>query len=184
MADQAIERILLKNGLIAEVGFLSDEDGTEELLEHINSAIREKTFISYDMEFTLEDEKEWKKNELEKMEAGNGFVLVARVDGRIAATTGATRDSGRSRGNIQLGILVAKRYRGIGLGRGILNLNIRQTRKRFRPKNIYLYAYSPNKSAISLYKKLGFREFAVFRKWAKFGNRYLDQIFMKLEKER
>jgi RimJ/RimL family protein N-acetyltransferase len=180
--DERLASISLGSGSEAKVSFLSKKDSTKELLDFINSAIKEKTYILYEKEFTLLQERKWKKNELQKMKDNEGFILIARMDGKIAGITEATRDLGRSKNNIQMGIIISKEFRGMGLGESLLRLNIKQTRKRLRPKNIYLSVYSPNKSAISLYKKIGFKRFALFPQWAKFGNKYVDQIFMKLEK--
>ena len=76
-------------------------------------------------------------------------------------------------------IAIAKEFRGIGLGEALLSENIRLAKK-MRPKTLYLTVMAPNKRARALYRKLGFREFAIFPKWAKYGNRYVDKIFMKL----
>ncbi len=177
-----MDRILLKDGRMAEVSFLSEKDSTWEFLRFINALIAEKTYVSYDRKFTLEQEEQWKKARVEELKKKDGYMLVARVDGKLAGNSGARRDSFKGRNNICLGIAIGKGYRRLGLGEALLKLNIKTAKKFFRPrpKNIYLSVLAPNRPAYSLYTKLGFREFARFRKWLLHRGRYVDHIFMRL----
>ena len=50
----------------------------------------------------------------------------------------------------------------------------------FAPKNIWLCVFAPNKTAMGLYKKLGFRKFAVYPGWIAHRGGYVDDICMKL----
>ncbi len=178
-----IPRIIkLKDGRIAAIGFLSARDSARELQSFINAFVREGSFLLYDRKTSLKDEMKWKKAKLADYRKGNGQVLVARVDGKIAGTSDARREPFKGRENVCLGIAIGSGYRGIGLGETLLRLNIETVRKRQKPKNIYLSVQSPNLPARALYRKLGFREFAVFPKWLKQDGKYVDHIFMKLER--
>ena len=175
-----MDRIRLKDGRIAKVSFLSEKDSTKDLRDFINRLICENACITLDKKVTMKEEEQWKKAELEKFRKKQGYVLIARVDGKIAGESGATKERGKGSENIVLGIVVAKEFRGVGLGEGLLRLSIKTAKKRFKPRNIYLSVLAPNKPAHALYKKLGFKEFAVFPKWIKQSNRHVDQIFLKL----
>jgi len=176
------KKIVLKDCRIATMAFLSRKDSVHELQDFINSLVEERTYLHYDRKVTLRQEREWKKKRLGDMRKREGYVLVARVDGRIAGTSGAYRERFKGRNNVSLGIAIAKSFRGIGLGEVLLRLNIRTARELLKPKNIYLSVLAPNKPARSLYEKLGFREFAVFPKWMLHKGKYVDHIFMKLER--
>lgn len=176
----AVIKIELKDGRTAEVSFLSKKDSTRELLLFINRIIAEKAYLIYDKKFTRKQEGEWKRKELEASEKKEGFLLVARVDGKIVATSGARMGNFKERRNVCLGIAVAKPFRSIGLGEALLRLNIRTARKLFKPKNIYLSVIAMNRPAYSLYKKLGFKEFAVFPKWIFHRGKYIDHVFLRL----
>jgi RimJ/RimL family protein N-acetyltransferase len=172
--------VRLKNGKIASISFLSRGDSAKELQEHINSLIAEDAPILLDKKVTLKEEKKWKEDKLAKQNKGNGFVLVARSDGKIIGTSGATQDIGRCRNNVVLGISIRKEYRRLGLGYLLLKENITQARKRLKAKRTYLSVLSGNRSALVLYKKSGFRKMAVFPKWILYKGKYVDQIFMVL----
>jgi len=174
--------ITLKDGRIATVSYLSKKDSTRELLRFINKLIREKTYLLQDRPFSMKAEEQWKKSELSNFKKRQSYLLVARVDGKIAATSGAKRRLGAARNNVELGIAVAKEFRRIGLGEGMLRLNIKTAKTFFKPKprNIYLTVFKANKPAYALYRKLGFREFAVMPDWFLHRGKYIDMIALKL----
>lgn len=174
------ERIRLKNGKVARVGYLSEKDSAKELQAFINSLIGENAPLGMDRKTSLKQEIEWKRNQLSKQKKDEGFLFVARIDGKIAGTSGANREQGKGRNNVILGIAIRKGFRGIGLGEALLRLNIENAKKRLKPRNIYLSVFRPNKPAWNLYSKLGFREFASFPKWMLHNGRYVDHVFMKL----
>ena len=177
-----MDKIKLRDGRIATIGFLSEKDGVRELQRFINGLVKESTYLLYDRRMTLKEEKEWKRKNLAAFRKRDGYALVARVDGKLAGTSNAHREKFKARDNITLAIAIAKRYRGIGLGEALLRLNIKTAKRFFRPKprSIYLSVFGPNKAARSLYRKLGFREFAVFPGWFLHRGKYEDQVFMKL----
>lgn len=179
---QLPQDVRLKGGRVATVGFLTDRDGARELQGFINSFIREGSFLLYDRKTSLAEEMKWKKAKLADYRKGNGQVLIARINGKIAGTSDARREPFKGRDNVCLGIAIASDYRGLGLGEALLRLNIESVRRRQKPRNIYLSVQSPNRPARALYRKLGFREFAVFPKWLKQDGKYVDHIFMKLER--
>jgi RimJ/RimL family protein N-acetyltransferase len=173
----------LEDGRTACIDFLSKKDNVRELQGFLNALVAEKTYITYDEKITLREEIEWKKKRLREFRKGEGYNLVGRIDGKIAGLSGAHRDRCKARDNICLGISIGKHYRRIGLGEAILRLNISLARKMLKPRNIYLSVFAPNKPAVSLYKKLGFRKFAVYPKWLLHNGRYVDHVFMRLDRK-
>jgi len=175
------KEVKLKDGRIATIGFLSRRDDAGELRNYINSFVGEKAFLLADRKYSLKEEKEWKTNTLKAMRKGGHCHLIARVDGEIAGTTDAKRGKFKEKNNVSLGIAIAKPYRGIGLGEALLGENIRIAKRRWKPRNVFLSVLAPNRPARSLYRKLGFREFAIFPKWLLHEGRYIDQVFLKLK---
>ncbi len=182
MAWRLDRRIRLKDGRIATVSFLSDKDSAAELRLFINSLIAEGTYIVHDRKYSLEEQKKWKRDSLKAMEKGDFYYMAARVDGKIAGATEARRGRFKERDNVSLGIAIAKPYRGIGLGEALLRLNTSMARKLMKPRNIWLCAFAPNKPALTLYKKVGFREFAIFPKWMLHKGEYVDDVCLILNR--
>lgn len=177
-----MDEIKLRDGRVAKVSYLSKDDSTEELLEFINGLIEENACVLYDRKFTLKEEQEWKKNTLRQLREREGYLLVARVDGKFAGDTGCKRGMFKESGNVCLGVAIAREFRGLGLGEGLLRMNIEHAKKFFNetPKNIYLSVFATNRPAKALYRKLGFKEIAVLPKWLKHKGQYIDHIYMKL----
>ncbi|MFH0884308.1 MAG: GNAT family N-acetyltransferase [Candidatus Micrarchaeota archaeon] len=143
MADLMMPRkVALKDGRTATIAFLSTKDGARELQSFINAFVREGSFLLYDRKTSLKDEMKWKKAKLADFAKGDGQVLVARVDGKIAGTSDARREPFKGRDNVSLGIAIASGYRGAGLGEALLRLNIETVRKRQKPK-IFIYPSNP-----------------------------------------
>jgi len=176
------KEVKLRDGRTAKLEYLSEKDSTEELLKLINGLVEEKACILYNKKFTLEEEEKWKRGRLEEFKKRNGYVIIARVDGNLAGSSGCKKGDFKEKGNVCLGVIVAKEYRGLGLGEALLRLNVETVHKFFgeEPNNIYLSVFATNKAAASLYRKLGFKEFATLPKWLFHKGEYVDHIFMKL----
>ena len=177
--------VSLKNKQTAEISLLSPKVTARQLMEFINKIIHERAFIVYRKKITLNAEKEWRLQKLKDQKTNQGFLLVVTVDGQIAGTSEARRDrTDSTMQNIGLGIAIAKKYRGIGLGEALLRENIAECRRFFspKPKTIYLTVFKDNKVAQRLYRKIGFRKFAVFPNWVNHYGKFGDEIFMKLKK--
>jgi len=172
----------LRDGRMAEISFLAKTDSVREFMGYINALVEEDAKIHFDRKVSLKEEKKWKADSLASMKKNEGYVLVARVGGRIAGVSNAHRERLRTRGNVFLGLSVAKPFRRIGLGETLMRANIAAAKKFFKPKSdiIYLSVFGNNKPAISLYQKLGFRMFAAFPDWIPYKKKRVDVIFMKL----
>jgi RimJ/RimL family protein N-acetyltransferase len=81
------------------------------------------------------------------------------------------------RGHLGMGIL--QDYRNQGLGTKLLSAAIEHARKVGLEK-IELGVYASNPRAHALYKKLGFVEIGVNKKWRKLDGEYFDTILMEL----
>jgi ribosomal protein S18 acetylase RimI-like enzyme len=180
----SIQIVALEDGREADISFLKRSDSVHELQAFINSLVREDARIIFDRKVTLPEERAWKNTMLASMRRNDGYVLLARVDGKIAGTSGANRERGRGRGNVALGLAIAKPFRGVGLGESLLRANIAAAGLFFKPEpdNIYLSVFEDNKPAVSLYRKLGFKRFAVFPAWIPYGKKKVGHAFMKLER--
>ncbi|HEX8965557.1 MAG TPA: GNAT family N-acetyltransferase, partial [Patescibacteria group bacterium] len=79
------------------------------------------------------------------------------------------------------GITIAKDYREIGIGEVLSRTIIEESKKQIPGlKILSLNVFSPNLRAQSLYKKLGFTQYALLPKGVYYKGDYVDEIKMFL----
>jgi len=79
-----------------------------------------------------------------------------------------------------LGVIVQKKFRGIGIGSHLIDMAIRESKKINHKEKIVLSCFSDNKRAIHLYKKIGFKMTGVRKKQFYMDSRYYDELLMEL----
>lgn len=79
------------------------------------------------------------------------------------------------RGGLGMGLLPP--YRGLGIGGKLLASTLDQAKK-FGIEKVELNVYSTNTPAIALYKKFGFEQEGLIRKYRKLEGQYFDCIAM------
>lgn len=171
----------LKDGRNMEIVPLSAKIPTESLLEYINALIGEDAYLRHTRKFTLSEQEKWKEETLSKIQKGEEIYLAAIHKGGVVGSASARKGEGREAGNVSMGIAISSGFRGAGLGEFLLREVIRKTREKFSPKNLFLSVASPNSSAISLYSKLGFKEFARFPNWWDHKGKQIDVLWMRLK---
>jgi [ribosomal protein S18]-alanine N-acetyltransferase len=177
-------QVKLKDGTIVSIEPLNGKEDAREFQQFINSLTREKTYLLVDKPITLKEEKLWLKTQLQEQRKGGQIYLKALVNGRLIGDCFAKQGFGRNRGNINLGIGLAKNWRGKGLGYLLLTELIERSEQKWHPQNIYLHVISANISAYRLYESLGFQILATLPRWFEYEKRYLDEYFLLLDKEK
>jgi len=124
----------------------------------------------------------WFKCSLRKIRKRQAIDIIAESKGRIVGKASARKGIYKQCDNVTLGIAILPAFRGAGLGKILLTELIARVKREFKPKNIVLSVFAPNKRAHALYKKVGFREFARFPNWFKHKGKYYDQIYLILRK--
>ena len=168
--------VTLNNGQTASLSWLEATD-LLELVEVLNSVIREKTYLLMDQEITdLDSEPEW----FEKSRAAGMRDLVAKVDGKIVGAASMSVFKGKQAHVAEFAIYIAKGFRNCGLGTILINELIDVARKS-GVKIIQISAFSTNKRAVHVYKKCGFKECGKLTHDIKFiDGTYADRILMEL----
>ena len=77
-----------------------------------------------------------------------------------------------------LSVIVGKEYRGKGVGTKLMEDLIVLAKDTFHIEILHLEVYEGN-PAISLYRRLGFKEFGCQKKFIKEGEKYTGKIFME-----
>lgn len=163
------------NGL--EIRQIRKTDSVRAYLDFISELIDEGTYLSINKKPTMAEQKKW-VNERRDGTRNNTSVFLSVWDGKKhVANCEGKKGRWKESGNVLLGIAILKKYRGKGLGEKLLREIILLSKKKLKPKNIYLNVFAKNKIALSLYRKVGFRELARFPKWYKHKGKYYDSIY-------
>ena len=150
----------LKNGKQALLrnGVKSDGD---EVFKVFNQTHEETDYLlSYADENSYNPEQEGNFLQ-EKTESPNEIEIVAIVDGKIVGTAGieAVGKKYKVKHRAEFGISILKEYWGLGLGKALANACI-ECAKQAGYVQLELNAVAENNRAVSLYKSLGYKEFA------------------------
>lgn len=152
----------------------------DELLDFINSLVREEAPINRVDEVSRSEEVEFLTTRLSSIEKGKVLQLVAENEGRIVGNAEVIKLSGRESHVGKLGISVRSGYRRIGIATKLVESLLREARKH-RLKIILLAVFEPNLPARTLYRKLGFKEIGRTPRGVLWEGKYVDDIKMALE---
>jgi len=144
--------------------------------------IEEDAKILRDKKVSLKEEKEWLKGLLQRIKKREEVYLLAKFDEEIVGTAAIKLGPHRQNHVGNFGISIIDGYRGIGLGTHIMKEIIKLAKKELKPKPkiIKLTVFPRNKSALALYKKLGFRRVAKIPKQFQYKGKLEDEIVMLL----
>lgn len=174
------QTVCLRDGRKVVVRDISPREDVNALRGYYNALVKEGVQIMADKTVSIAEERKWLKRTLGEVREGTRISLVAQYGGRIVSICFASRDRYREKGNVFLGIGVAKDFRGAGLGFHMMNTMIGLAKRRMKPKLIYLTHFETNKPARQLYEFLGFREVARLPNWIPYKGKRVGKAFMVL----
>ncbi len=160
-------------------------DDLDKLLTFINGLVDEKQrerhselFTGFEHKLPRDEEANWLASQIVQLESGDSVNVVAEVDGRIVANGQMTRGHYReSRHHGELGLTVIGAYRGMGIGREIVKILLRESR-RIGLKSVDVEFLSTNKAAIHTYQKAGFIEAGRIPGKVYRNGKFLDSLIM------
>lgn len=150
------------------------------ITKYINALSDERTFVSFQGEQeTVESQKEFLEHKSYGVKNNKTVILIAFCGDEIAGVSEIELDKRTSRHIGILAIAIAKKYRGIGLGKILLEKTINESiEKLLGLEIIILGVFGRNTVAINMYKKFGFIEEGRLPNGVKLENGYDDHIFM------
>src|SRR5258706_5560631 len=157
------------------------KNGDEILLcDFMNNISKEQTYIRFQgEEIPLDFERKYINDQLIKIQnhlivkllAFSGNALIGEADiimkDRVESHVGT------------LGVLVAKDYRGKGVGKLLVQKILEEGKKELPQLRIAaLEVYSINNLAIKIYEKFGFQKYGILPQGIKYKGEYVDEVFM------
>jgi len=174
------KRFKLADGRTVTFEELKEKD-LPEVVEALNSVIREDVYLLFNEEITdMEEERRWYYNH---MKAGMTY-LVARVDGKVVGGASIEPKPAKMSHVVVYGIFIMNEYRGLGIGTELTKAMIETAKKRgFEIMQLSVYASNPR--AKRVYEKCGFREIGTIKDGVRMRDgTYTDEIFMTLNLKR
>ena len=154
---------------------------SSRMMDFENKIISENIMISRKDLRTLEECTWNAKHMCQDMEKGRGAVLIAEYQDKIVGYSAVFFLRQKSEHIGDFGIMLDKNFRNQGLGTKLSHALIQAAKEKMDGLElIQLGVFAENKPAISLYKKLGFKEVARIPKKYKYNNRYDDEVIMHL----
>jgi len=174
--NMVYKTVKLKDGRTATLDWLKESD-LPELVEALNSVIREEKYLLMDNEITdMEEERRW----FERGTKEGMLYLVARVDDKIFGGASIHPQTNKRSHVAEFGIFIRDGYRNLGLGTTLTNIFTEIARERGF-EILQLSVNATNKRALHVYKKYGYRECGRFTRDIKFADgTYTDRILMEL----
>ncbi len=160
------------DGLLAFINALYDEKRRDR-----NSSL----YTGFDRKISRDEEAEWLAETLAGVEKGTTVNVVAEVSGRIIANGEVERggyDDTHHHGRLALTMI--SEYRGLGVGRKIIETLVRESRKAGL-KTLQVEFLSSNETARKAYEKAGFRQAGTIPGKVFRNGRYLDGLIMSAE---
>lgn len=158
----------------------ADLKRAKEFRTFINSIIEEDDFIRLNKKRTLKEEKEWVKNNLKGIKAGKKVLVIAERNNQMFGNCEIW--SGEERGSHigELGITIKREFRGIGIGRKLVEnaIALAKNKLKIKPKIIRLSCFETNRAAKNLYIKTGFKVVAKIPKQIQRKGKLIDELVM------
>ncbi len=147
---------------------------------YINALSAEKTYIRFQGEdISLENEEKLLNLQLEKIEKNVAVQLLVFTDDELIGSADVEMLNRTDRHVGELGISIAKEFRGEGIGSILMRLIMKEAVKNLPALEIMtLCVFSTNLIAISLYEKLGFMTYGILPHGVKLRDSYVDLVLM------
>ncbi len=142
--------------------------------ETLSIVAKERIYIEMIEAPTLERVSSYQSGLISK----NGPVYYALDDEKVVGWCDIFPEENprqKHRGSLGMGLL--PEYRGIGIGSKLLSSVLGQA-KEFGLEKVELQVFTTNISAIALYKKFGFVEEGLIKKYRKLDGQYFDSLTM------
>lgn len=150
------------------------------LTDYINKISNEKTFILYQGEQqTLESETKWLNDKLKKISNKECVYLCAFYGNRLIGSSEITLKDKVKAHIGSFGITVDQDFRGIGIGKKLMELVLAESVKNIpNLKIIELEVFGNNPLAKKMYEKFGFIEFGRLSNGILHKGKYVDAVLM------
>lgn len=168
--------IRLKNSQAAVIRSALPEDA-EAWIENVNAVGAERVFVMTERLLRSLDEV---RAQFRDADPAFDLWLAAEVEGQIVGGADFRRSRHSKHSHAaELGIAILREFRGLGLGRAMLEAGI-DWAKSVGVRKLKLGVFATNDRALALYRKLGFIEEARLKGEVILDDKPVDEVLMAL----
>ena len=175
------KEVTLRNDQLATIRQARPEDAAR-LLEYVNRVAGETDFLAFgegELDWPVEKERRFIED---YVAADNKVLLVAEIDRRVSGIAGLTGDDRpRLRHSGELGVMVSRRYWGLGLGSALMETLIEWAKTSGVVRKLGLRVRVDNERALRLYERLGFAREGLSSRLFLVAGTFHDGYLMGLE---
>ena len=168
-------------GIVIRYPEMSD---LKEVWRYANALSQERTFVLFQGErISLKDEREWLVGCIERNRKKEGVTLLVSTGQNIIGICNIQAKKKKIHKHIgDLGISVAKDFRGEGIGWLLMISVLEEVKKKLKYlKIVTLAVFEENKMARTMYKKIGFKEIGVLPASLRYRGGYSNEVLMYKE---
>lgn len=155
-------------------------DDLDDMLVFANGLIREDTFVElHGKELTRVEEEKALDKIIQQMEKGEKIHLAVLVEGKYAGSGEIRKSKWRKEHVGEVGIALAKEFRGEGIGTELMNTLIKEAEKAGL-KLLTINCFENNTGACYLYQKLGFKKAGTYPNAIKWKDGYVGEVHFYL----
>lgn len=154
----------------------------KHLHEYINSLVKERALIGMQKPISMENEIDWLSDKIKKAETGNVIMLIVEVNGKVVGSSEIKKkelDANKHVGTLAIGL--RKEFRGMGIGKEMMNSLASIAKKELGIRIIESSYYELNNASERLHKSCGFKEVGRIPKGCNYYGKYRDEIIMYKE---
>lgn len=172
-------KLVCKSRRIINIRSLEPTD-QEKLYNYYSKIVKERTFIlDQGSKITKEGEAEFLNLTLKAEKENKTIYLLAEYNNEIISSCSIEKRDKALHHIADIGVIVAKKYRGEGIGKILMQKVIKEAKKKWKDlKIITLDVFANNKIAQKLYYSLGFQVYGILPKGVYYRHRLVDRISM------
>lgn len=151
----------------------------QDLMNLINSLVKEGADIAKAKPVTIQEEKLWLKDSITSIKNKEKIIILAEMDNVCVGSCEITKDTyDVSRHVGILGIGLVKSARGMGIGTTLIKTALAEAKKKLGLRLVKLYVFDTNNIGKNIYAELGFKEIGRIPKGVYHNKKYKDDIIM------
>ena len=172
--------MIMKNGMELSIS-KAVKDDARLLIEYLNTVGGESDNLLFgknEFHMSVEDEEKYIENISDSIDTA---LFVGKING-VVVCVGSISSPNRERISHQsdIAISVKKVYWNIGVGTELMKTLIDFAKTNGKTEIVHLGVKADNLNAIKLYKKFGFEEIGIYKKFFKIDGLFYDEVLMNL----